>query len=102
MGIIAEFNVRVGSKITKQGIVLKDGRFYTLMDKEELDGIDPDREVLMVFSGYAYFGFSDGKVDSKGIMHLTYPKYHIDDRHGMASFEGWQYADEVENFNSLI
>lgn len=102
MEIIASFDVRVGLKVTKQGVVLKDGRFYTLMDKEELDGINPDREVLMVFGGYAYFGFTDGKVDSKGLLHLINKKYHVDDRHGMANFEGWQYADEVERFTSYI
>lgn len=101
MKVIAEFDVRVGSKVTKQGVVLEDGRFYSLRGEEELNGIDPDREVLMVFCGYAYFGLTDGKVDSKGLIHLIYKKYHVDDRHSIASLDGWQYADEVVSFTSL-
>lgn len=84
-----------GKRTVLQGILLGDGRHYTLRTVDKLNGVDPDREVLMVFGGYAYFGFTDGKIDSKGLLHLINKKYHIDDRHGMANFEGWQYVDEV-------
>lgn len=101
MMIIGKWEVIFNSQVTMNGIVLQDGRHYTLRTKDELDCIDPDREVLLVFGECAYFGLTDGKVDSQGILHFIVPQYHILDCHGMATFEGWQYTDEVfcSNYN---
>lgn len=79
-------------------ISLKDGRRYSLRDKNTLGEINEEQEAIFLFdNGEIYHGLSDGQVDDEG----DFPLFKTGAKCGIAlpfaRLVGWAYSQEPKD-----
>lgn len=73
---------------------LKDKRRYALRSFAEIQLVEPDREVVLVFGTKVYFGFTEGRVDADGDLLFKTDRGSLF-AYGLPAsmLLGWAYAD---------